>query len=281
MCHVGGEDWRLRLQRASADGLAEAGNDAVVSALRAEIDRLSGTPQPAPLVVDVPVLGVDACPTGWVGVLLAPDRPPAVLAAGRIAALVELARETAEVAVVAIDIPIGLPDRGSRLADELARRALPGKGSSVFTTLTRAAYTAESYAEGREQNLAATDGLRSASAQAYALRARILDVDEWLRSKPTVAVIEVHPELSFARMAGQPIAARKKDPEGIDARRRTLEDAGLVPPAWYRGSGFGEDDLLDACAVAWTAVRHARREAESLPAEPEVFSDGLPAAIWV
>ena len=281
MCLVGGEDWRLRLQRASADGLAEAGNDAVVSALRAEIDRLSRATHPVALEVDVPVLGVDACPAGWVGVLLAPGRPPAVLAAGRIAALVELARESAEVAVVAIDIPIGLPDRGSRLADELARRALPGKGSSVFTTLTRAAYTAESYADGREQNLAATDGLRSASAQAYALRARILDVDEWLRSKPTVAVIEVHPELSFARMAGQPIAARKKDPEGIDARRRTLERAGVVPPAWYRGSGFGEDDLLDACAVAWTAVRHARREAESLPAEPEVFSDGLPAAIWV
>ncbi len=52
--------------------------------------------------------------------------------------------------------------------------------------------------------------------------------------------------------------------------------AGVLP--W---AGFGEDDLLDACAAAWTAVRRARGEAESLPAEPEVFSDGIPAAIWV
>lgn len=274
-------DWRRRLEQAAAEGLAEEGSAAVRDALRAEIDRMSGTAGPARLVVDVPVLGVDACASGWVGVLLSPGRPAAVLAASTIAALVELARESAELAVVAIDIPIGLPDSGGRQADELARRSLPGKGSSVFTTLTRAAYTAQTYEQGRVRNLEATGGLRSASAQAYALRARILDVDGWLRSAPLVEVIEVHPELSFARMAGAPIAERKKDADGVRARRQALEDAGLVPPAWFRGSGFGEDDLLDACAAAWSALRHARGEAESLPAEPEVFSDGLPAAIWV
>jgi predicted RNase H-like nuclease len=275
------ETWQRRLESVVGDGLALHGEDTVLAALHAELDRLRGAPGPELLVVDVPVLGVDACKAGWVGVLLSPDRPPAVLAAAGIAALVELARETAHVRVVAIDIPIGLPDAGGRRADALARQALPGKGSSVFTTLTRAAYTAQSYADGREQNLAATDGARSASAQAYALRDRILDVDDWLRSKPAPVVIEVHPELSFARMCGAPIRPRKKDPEGVAARRAALESAGLVPPAWFRGSGFGEDDLLDACAGAWTAVRHARGESESLPHEPEVFSDGLPAAIWV
>jgi predicted RNase H-like nuclease len=55
----------------------------------------------------------------------------------------------------------------------------------------------------------------------------------------------------------------------------------VVAPAWFRGAGFGEDDLLDACAVAWTAVRHALGVSESYPDVPEVFSDGIPAAIWV
>jgi predicted RNase H-like nuclease len=273
------DDWRSRLAALLAEAVEADGAEQVRTTLDEAIERLNGTPRG--LAVEVPVLGVDACRTGWVGVLLTPDRPAAVLAGATIAALVELARESADLAVVAIDIPIGLPDSGGRRADELARRALPGKGSSVFTTLTRAAYVAGTYADGRAENLAATDGLRSASAQAYALRARILDVDEWLRARPPVTVIEVHPELSFARMSGSPIAARKKDPDGVRARRTALEAAGLVPPAWFRGSGFGEDDLLDACAAAWTAVRHARGESESLPAEPEVFSDGLPAAIWV
>jgi predicted RNase H-like nuclease len=275
------DDWRTRLAHLLDAAAEQHGHEAVRATLAGHLERLQPASAPAPPVVEVPVLGVDASRSGWVGVILAPARPPAVLAGTTIAALVELARETTDLAVVAIDIPIGLPDAGSRLADTLARQALPGKGSSVFTTLTRAAYQAPDYAQGRTANLAATDGLRSASAQAFALRDRILDVDAWVRTRPTVRVIEVHPELSFARIAGAPVLAGKKTADGVAARRAALTSVGLVPPPWYAGQGFGEDDLIDACAAAWTAARHARGEAESLPAEPEVFSDGLPAAIWV
>lgn len=276
-----GADWKPRLELAVADGLAERGAAEVRTALETELYRLTDTPGPAPLEVDVPVLGVDASPGGWVGVLLVPDSRPVALASAGIAALVELARESAAVRVVAIDIPIGLPDRGGRQADVLARRALAGRASSVFATLTRSAYAATTYAEGRTSNLDATGGLHSASAQAYALRTKILEVDEWVRARPGVEIIEVHPELSYARLAGHPLLSRKKTHEGAAERRDLLRSAGLEAPAWFRGSGFGEDDLLDACAAAWTAVRHARRESEALPPEPEVFSDGLPAAIWV
>jgi predicted RNase H-like nuclease len=275
-----GEDWRARLERLLAEAVAIDGAGAVRDALRAEADRLTGTPGPAPLVVDVPVLGVDGCPGGWVGVLLAPGARPAALTSRSIGALVELARESAPVAVVGIDIPIGLPDHGARQADVLARRALPGKGSSVFPTPTRSAYAAATYDEARATNVAVTGGT-SLSAQAWGLRTKVLEVDAWLRSRPAVEVIEVHPELSFARIAGAPILAGKKQPDGVRARREALEAVGLAPPPWFQGSEFGEDDLLDACAVAWTAVRHARGEAESLPDVPEVFSDGIRAAIWV
>jgi hypothetical protein len=37
--------------------------------------------------------------------------------------------------------------------------------------------------------------------------------------------------------------------------------------------------VLDAAAAAWTAVRVLRGQALSTP--PEVFSDGLPSAIWM
>lgn len=239
-------------------------------------------PRPEPLRPHAPVLGVDACPGGWVGVVLDRELRAQVFLGRTITELVELVEESTPVAVVAIDIPIGLPDSTGRVADAEARRVLVGKSSSVFSTPTRAALEAGTYAEGRAANLAATGGGTSVSAQAYALREKVLQVDAWVRSgpQPGVRVIEVHPEVSFMRMAGAPVLARKKDPEGVLARREALAVHGIAAPAWFRGAGFGEDDLLDACAAAWSAVRHSLGVAESFPARPEVFSDGIPAAIW-
>jgi predicted RNase H-like nuclease/ADP-ribose pyrophosphatase YjhB (NUDIX family) len=228
-----------------------------------------------------PVLGVDACPAGWVGVVLDSTLRASVYVAPDIAGLVDLVREQHDVPVVAVDIPIGLPDTSGRQADAEARQVLVGKASSVFSTPVRSAVEAATYAEAREANLAATGGRTSVSAQAYALREKVLQVDAWVRGRPGARVVEVHPEVSFARMAGAPVLARKKDADGVRARREALAAHGIVAPAWFRGAGFGEDDLLDACAVAWTAVRHALGVSESLPVEPEVFSDGIPAAIWV
>lgn len=227
-----------------------------------------------------PVLGVDACSAGWVGVLLGPEGRPTVHVAATIADLVAMVRETVEPAVVAIDIPIGLPDHGGRRADAEARRELVGKASSLFSTLTRSAYESATYEQARIANVTATGGT-SASAQAYALRTKILDVDAWVRSGPRTEVIEVHPELSFARLAGSPVLASKKDPAGASARREALRAHGLVAPAWFKGSGFAEDDLLDACAAAWSAARHDHGASESFPTEAEIFSDGIPAAIRV
>ena len=238
--------------------------------------------EPAPVLSpEAPVLGVDACPGGWVGVVLDTTRRASVFVAADIAGLVALVRETQPVSVVAVDIPIGLPDSTGRLADAEARKQLVGKSSSLFSTPVRAALEAESYAVAREANLAATGGRTSVSAQAYALREKVLQVDAWVRSGPGVEVVEVHPEVSFARMAGAPVLASKKDPGGVRARREALAAHGIVAPPWFRGAGFGEDDLLDACAAAWTAVRHSLGASESFPATPEVFSDGIPAAIWV
>ncbi|SEB47314.1 Predicted nuclease (RNAse H fold) [Nocardioides exalbidus] len=242
-------------------------------------DGQSDLEPPPVLAPPAPVLGVDACPGGWVGVVLDTDLSPRVRTAATITDLLALVRETHDVRVIAIDIPIGLPDAGGRLADAEARKVLVGKASSIFSTPVRAALEAETYEAGRAANLAATDGRTSVSAQAYALREKVLQVDAWVRGRPGAQVIEVHPELSFTRMAGAPVLERKKDADGVRVRREVLAAHGIVAPPWFRGAGFGEDDLLDACAAAWTAVRHALGESESFPSTPEVFSDGIPAAI--
>ena len=102
-------------------------------------------------------------------------------------------------------------------------------------------------------------------------------------SAPTVpvTVLEVHPEVSFAEIDPGRVVPSKTTSDGRLTRRAALASAGLVPPAYVRGQGYAEDDLLDACVVAWTAARYAAGTAYSLPDPPEVFSDALPAAIWV
>ena len=233
----------------------------------------------APIEVTVPVLGVDGCPGGWVGAVLVPGAPrPRVVVAPTIELLVETVRADLDVQVVGIDIPIGLPDSTIRQADVLARRALPGRASSVFTTLTRPAYLATDRAAADAVNRGLSG--QGVGAQAFALRAKILEVDAWLRSRPTVDVIEVHPEVSFATMTGGPLPG-KRTPEGQQARLDALAAAGIARPSVLKGTGYAPDDVLDACAVAWSAHRRATGDARWLPDPPEVFSDGIRAAIVV
>ena len=235
--------------------------------------------RPDPVEVTAPVLGVDGCKAGWVGAVLEPGAPrPRVVVAPTIAELVAMVRESLGLVVVGIDIPIGLPDRTIRQADVLARQALPGKASSIFSTLTRAAYAADSRlaADAVNRDLVG----QGVGAQAFALRDKIVEVDAWLRTRPTVTVLEVHPEVSFAAMTGAPILAGKKTEQGRTERLAALAQAGIPRPSVLEGQGYAADDVIDACAVAWTAARHTLGLARSLPDPPERFSDGIPAAIW-
>ena len=84
------------------------------------------------------VLGVDGCRAGWVGVALGDDRA-SVHVGSAIADVVVLAQADGQLAVVGVDIPIGLPDHARRRADVLARRAIGSLWASVFITPVRAA----------------------------------------------------------------------------------------------------------------------------------------------
>jgi predicted RNase H-like nuclease len=224
------------------------------------------------------VLGVDACRPGWIGITLGDDGTSAHFAPG-IQALVELAAAAGPLAAVAIDIPIGLAAAGRRQADGLARRALGPRWPSIFITPCRATLLAADYgAAVAENRRLAGEGI---SRQAFALRAKILDVDGWVRSTP-LRVAEAHPELSFAGLAGTPLRSRKSTWAGVAERRALLARAGIVladdlgPPA----EQAGVDDVLDAAVMAWTAQRVASGSARPLPDPPELLSDGSACAIW-
>ena len=75
-------------------------------------------------------------------------------------------------------------------------------------------------------------------------------------------MIEVHPEVSFRELAGQPLPSKHK-PAGMAIRRELLS----VDTATVRASL--QKDALDAAVVAWSARRKASGTAKTLPAEPE------------
>jgi predicted RNase H-like nuclease len=227
------------------------------------------------------VLGVDSCPSGWIGISLGDDGLAAWF--GRtLAELVAAAVSKGPPACVAVDIPLGLPDVGRRRADAEVRALLSPRGSCVFDALTRTAYQAATHAEANALQRARTG--KGLSQQAYRLGVKVLDANGFAALGSHV-VIEAHPELCFARMGDGVVRAGKKTWAGQQRRRELLAAQGIdvdqVGTAGEAGLRAGPDDLLDAAAVAWTAARYVEGKASSYPEVPEVFSDGLPAAIWV
>ncbi|GAB2816643.1 DUF429 domain-containing protein [Actinocorallia aurea] len=225
------------------------------------------------------VLGVDACKAGWFGITLSEGAPPSAYFAPDIAGLVDAVEADGDVGVIAIDIPIGLPDATVRQADVLARAAVGPRRASVFETPVRAALTAQDHATAIAVNRSKTG--KGVSAQAYALKEKIADIDAWIRTT-THQVIEIHPELSFTRLAGAPVRDHKSTWNGAETRRALLATADIVLPADLGPPGqYAKiDDVLDAAVAAWTARRHAEGASHSLPDPPEWFSDGLLCAIW-
>ncbi|MGX1612606.1 DUF429 domain-containing protein [Micromonospora chalcea] len=139
-----------------------------------------------------------------------------------------------------------------RQADVLAYKLVGPRRSSVFMTPVRAALEAGSHAVTVQVNRErAGEGV---SAQVYGLRAKIFEVDIWARQAGR-QVVEVHPEVSFARLAGLPLPDGKRTWAGAHHRRRLLTDAGihLADDVGEAGHAAAVDDVLDAGVAAWTA----------------------------
>ena len=223
------------------------------------------------------VLGVDGCRDGWVGVAPDPGGPRAY-AAPDLLALVALAEGDGPVARVGIDIPVGLLDEGWRDADRLAAAMLGRRRSSIFTTPVRAALEADDHAAGVAISRERSGG--GFSIQAWGLRAKVLEVDLLARGGDD-RISEVHPEVTFATMAGRPAAYAKKTWAGQQERVGLLAAAGLdLARLTGDTASAAPDDVVDAAAVAWTAMRLVRGQAVSLPDPPQPVPYGLHAAIW-
>jgi predicted RNase H-like nuclease len=239
------------------------------------------------------VAGADGCPPGWAVVLrdIAGRKAPETIVCPDMAALLKHPKLPA---LIAVDMPIGLPDHvgpGGRGPEVELRSLLGERKSSVFSIPAREAIYQEDFERACEASLATSEPPRKISIQAFHLFPKVRELDELIRADLGLIGIlrECHPEGAFMVMNGrQPLSEPKKiksaiNDAGIDQRKKLLmEVAGFSeefldskPP-----KGVGVDDFIDACACAWVAEKMARGEAISFPQKPLRDSYGIPKAIW-
>lgn len=257
---------------------------------------------PPTQTAEVDIAGVDGCKTGWVAVTLRRGEQPVAKVCSTLAQVLD---GLADDAVVAIDMPIGLPDfthHGGRGPETLVRRLLGPRQSSVFSIPSRSAVFAtdeqfttverwyEMHRIASDAARKTSDPPRGVSIQAFGIFSKIRELDRLLRARPGLClrVIESHPEVAFWRLNGeQAMALPKKvkgsvNPAGMEERKALLAAKGIsrafldMPPP--RGSA--EDDFLDAAAVLTVAARFARGEAKPFPDPPARDAFGIPVAIW-
>lgn len=242
--------------------------------------------------------GVDGCKDGWLVVLIQPEGQEFRICE---APIKKFADVITMASVIAVDMPIGLPELGGRDAEKLVRPLLGPLSRSVFPVPSREAVFSErgSFANQAERYAAHQRACSVAEAtskpprrvtmQTFGLFPKIQDVDESLRSIPgsVERVFEVHPEVAFRQLKGEPLTEPKKrngrpNPPGIAHRCELLRNAHLPENCWNANlpKGAGIDDLLDALACAAVARRIFNRCAISFPDPPIRDGYGIPMAIW-
>lgn len=242
------------------------------------------------------VAGVDGCRAGWMAVLVhrAHTTPPRAAIFETFADILDLP-ECPQ--FISADMPIGLPGRagpGGRACDGAVRRVLGERQSSVFSLPARAAVQETDFRRACSVALEHSDPPRKVSIMCFNLFPKIREVDALLRARGHARVFETHPEAAFWAMNGcrplelpKKVKSRPHEP-GLDLRRNLLTVAypwpdGFLAQRPWPASAAGPDDLLDACACAWTALRIAAGTARRFPERTgasENDGEGLRMEIW-
>jgi predicted RNase H-like nuclease len=225
------------------------------------------------------VAGVDGCPAGWIAVLWdGGDRLTS-----------ELCKDFAQVMalpaqVIAVDMPIGLPEKSGRPPEREVRAKIGARRSSVFPVPSRYAIQCLDYSDACRINRLHSHPPKAVPKQCFHLFPKMREVDALISPNDQSRIYESHPELAFWAMNDQrPLAFAKKakvnsQHVGLELRK-TLLRRNHVPVdslrEEYRRRDVGADDLIDACACTFVAWRILNRRSIRFPTNPPLNARGL------
>ena len=229
--------------------------------------------------------GVDGCRGGWA---VAAVRGDGGLHSFQVEASFEKVLEVVNcksAPLTLIDIPIGLKssDSDERKCDCEALKFLGKRGSSVFRVPVRQAVYAESREQGSTINRRYTR--KGIGVQTWGIVEKIKEVDRLLSQDPALQsrVRETHPEVCFCGMnGGSPLlhSKREKNDAGLDERLKIVkrfskgaETAYANALQCYPRSQLAKDDVLDAIAVAITALKCWQNVPDTFPSASETEKD--------
>ncbi|WP_108880443.1 DUF429 domain-containing protein [Anderseniella sp. Alg231-50] len=220
-------------------------------------------------------VGLDGCKAGWVMVSWSGKADATPRAS--IIPDIRTALDT-DATHIGVDMPIGFPSDRTRSCEALARRYIGPRRSSVFPVPCRDAVMTDDYRDACEINTRILG--RKFPKQAFMLFPKMREVDAAITPQSQSRVFEIHPEVAFCAMNnGYAVQHAKKTADGAALRRALLMAGGfplarLQHPQWKK-SQAADDDILDACACAWSACRIASGHNIVFPAIPELDARGL------
>jgi predicted RNase H-like nuclease len=236
-------------------------------------------------------VGVDGCPKGWVVAFVRPSGDEVRVRV--IAHVADILAAPEQPRIIAVDMPIGLPDRigpEGRGPEKAVRPLLGERRSSVFAVPSRGAIYADDYWEACRIASDTSEPPRKVSKQLFMIAPKIREIDGVLRADAGAVsrVFECHPEVAFWRLNGECALTEPKKVKGrpyergLELRRALLVSAGLSEAVVYAEApkGAAADDLLDALACAAIARRIHAGLARPFPETFGRDAYGLPMAIW-
>ena len=201
------------------------------------------------------VAGVDGCRGGWVvAALAAGSWEPTIEVISRLDQLVN-AVHAGVLALVGLDMIVGLPESGSRSCDVAVRAQLGPRRSSVFPAPLRAVLGAADYPAALAASRAVAG--RGLPKQAWYLVPKIIEAQAAARLIGQDRLVEIHPELAFASLTGAPMAEPKRSVAGSRARTAALAEVFASAPSLVATPprGAKADDVVDALVLAWASRR--------------------------
>ena len=224
--------------------------------------------------LDKSVVGVDACPLGWLATVIDADG----VRTETHEQFDELYETYAKADQILVDIPIGLPEDERRRCDEDASDLLGSRGISVFYPPCRSAAELTEYQEASDEHRDRIGyGL---SRQAYSIGRKIVQVADVIGERYDGVVRESHPELCFAALNGQPLAYSKSSDRGRGLRMKLLSDELNDAESHYREirneyflKEARRDDILDSMILAVAAWNKnlVTVPSDPLPSEPRIY----------